>query len=340
MKKVLAILGPTATGKTDVALFLAKKFNGELISCDSRQVYKGLDIGTGKMPGRKDGHPELVSGSIWIPDQVRNDIKKGKGFWEINGIKVWMYDVVSPKVQYTVYDYVKDAGKVIDGILQRDKLPIIVGGTGLYLKALLQGLPNLAVPVDLKLRGELEKLSLEKLQNKLQTLSPTKWENMTSSDKKNKRRLLRSIELHLMYPYIKQVKSEKCKVQSWDILKVGLTAPRQVLNQRIDLRLLARINQGMIEEASKLYKEGLSFKRMRQLGLEYGILADLLEGKINKEEFIERLKNKIHQYAKRQMTWFNHERDVLWFDINEPNMINVVENEVEKWYYSGCDTKN
>ena len=152
-RQLLVILGPTATGKTDLALLLVKKFNGELVSCDSRQVYKGLDIGTGKYPGAK--------------------------------VKVWMYDVADPKRQYSVADYVKDANKVINQILAKKKLPIIVGGTGLYLKALLQGFPHLAIPVDRKLRVKLQKLSLEKLQNKLKNLSPQKWEKMNYSDRQN-----------------------------------------------------------------------------------------------------------------------------------------------------------
>lgn len=174
MKKLLVILGPTATGKTDLALNLAKKFNGELMSCDSRQVYKGLDIGTGKLPGK-----EVSSRGRWASGP-----KRGEGFWEMGGIKVWMYDVAGPKTHYTVYDYNKRARKVIEDIIKRDKLPIIVGGTGLYLRALLEGLPNLKIPTDNKLRGKLEKLSLDELQKRLKSLSPAAFQKLTDSDKK------------------------------------------------------------------------------------------------------------------------------------------------------------
>ena len=153
MNKLLVILGPTATGKTDLALQLAGKFQGELVACDSRQVYKGLDIGTGKEPREK------------------GKVVKGKGFWEIDRAKIRMYDVADPKVQYTVADYVKEAAKAVEDISSRAKLPIIVGGTGFYLKALLLGLSNLSVPVDLKLRKQLEKLSVGELQEK--GISPT-----------------------------------------------------------------------------------------------------------------------------------------------------------------------
>ena len=169
-QKVLVILGPTATGKTDLALILANKFNGELVSCDSRQIYRGLDIGTGKYPNSK------------------LQITKSKGFWEIEGIRVWMYDVISPKKQYTVADYVKNADRVIRDIGKRGKLPIVVGGSGLYLKALLEGLPNLAIPIDRNLRKELEILTLEQLQMRLKKLSPERWNLLNDSDRQNKRR--------------------------------------------------------------------------------------------------------------------------------------------------------
>lgn len=327
MDKMLVILGPTATGKTDLAIKLAKKYNGELVACDSRQVYKGLDIGTGKMPG---------SGK-W---EVRRGIMK----WEVGGARIWMYDVVSPKKQYTVADYVKDADKVIRGIGRRDKLPIIVGGTGLYLKALVEGLPNLSIPVDKKLREKLEKLSLAKLQEKLKSLSPTRWKNLNQSDRQNPRRLLRSIEIASMNGYA---------VNGWgfwgiqgefNVLKIGLTAPREVLYERVDLRVLSRITQGMVDEAKKLQENGLSPKRMRELGLEYGVLADYLDGKIRKIEgdmgLVRIMQNRIHGYVRRQLTWFKEEKDlpagrqdINWVDITDKNYYDKVDNLVAKWYY-------
>lgn len=315
MKKVLVILGPTATGKTDLALNLAKELNGELIACDSRQIYKGLDIGTGKLPGKE------------VP------ILKGKGFWEMNGIKVWMYDVIDPATQYTVKDYVEQTEKILEDILKSGKLPIIVGGTGLYLKALLEGLPNLIIPVDLILRRELDKLSLEELQKKLQALSFAKWESLNESDRKNPRRLLRSIELILMNPYIKTDVKRKTISENYNILKLGLTAPRETLKKRIFNRLLSRLNGGLIKEAVNLHQKGITFQRMKQLGLEYGVLADLLEKKIDKKQFIQILSTKICQYSKRQMTWFKKEKNILWFDITEKNWKQKLENQVQKWYH-------
>lgn len=317
MNKLLVILGPTATGKTDLGLFLAKKFNGELVSCDSRQVYKGLDIGTGKLPN-----------STYEVKRTR----PRRSVWEIDGVRVWMYDVVDPKVQYTVADYVKDAQEVISTITKRGKLPIIVGGTGLYLKALLDGLPNLAIPVDQSLRRELSKLTLTKLQKKLQLLSSTKWKRMNQSDRQNKRRLLRSIELILMNPYI-STKKRTGLANKFNILKIGLTAPRKVLYRNADLRILTRLDQGMIKEAKNLHQRGLPLTRMKELGLEYGVLANYLQGKIETEQdLISILKGKIHGFLRRQLIWFKKEKGINWFDITERKFYQRVENIISKWY--------
>lgn len=312
-KKILVILGPTATGKTDLALKLAKKFNGELISCDSRQVYKGLDIGTGKMPSKTI------------------DLKMDDRRWIVDGVVIHLYDVVSPKIQYTVADYVKDASRVIREIRKKGKLPIVVGGTGLYLKALLYGLSNLAIPIDKKLRGDLEKLNLEQLQQKLKILFPIKWKSLNYSDKQNPRRLIRAIELE-SGKGSKGDKGSRGLIKEFDVLKIGLTASREMLYKKVDDRVISRIDQGMIEEAKNLHKNGLSLKRMRQLGLEYGVLADYLEGNI--QGLIKFMQGKIHGYVRRQLTWFKKEKDVTWLNIADKDLLGRLENTVAKWYYS------
>lgn len=247
-----------------------------------------------------------------------------------------MYDVVDPEKQYTVYDYVKDANRIIDEIIKRGKLPIIVGGTGLYLKALLEGLPDLGVPTDTKLRQQLNNLTIKQLQEKLQEILPDKWDKMNNSDRQNPRRLIRAIEiLSIKTP----PRSNSVTPRRWgNILKIGLSAPREILYKRIDERVISRINQGMIEEAGKLHKEDLGFKRMRQLGLEYGILADYLEGKIKDEdELVKVLQDKIHDYARRQITWFKKEKNVFWFNITQRSWLDKVERQVKSWYYSFND---
>lgn len=318
MNKLLVILGPTATGKTDLALQLAHKFGGELISADSRQVYKGLDIGTGKEPGRK------------------SEVKKHKGFWEIDGIKIWMYDVVSLAVQYTVKDYVDQASKVIDQILERGKLPIIVGGTGLYLKGLIEGFSNLSIPVDEKLREELEGLSLEELQQRLKKDSLKRWQDLNESDRQNPRRLLRVIELAYMNPYSRTDQLPLNLDQKFNILKVGLTAPRPVLNSRTDSRVLDWIDQGLVKEVEKLIDE-VGAERVKSLGLGYGVIVNYLQGNLETEEMIQTIKFKNRQYAKRQETWFKKVADICWFNITDKQFQGKVEKLASSWYDSPDD---
>ena len=342
MDKLLCILGPTATGKTDLALTLAKKFNSEIISCDSRQVYKGLDIGTGKLP--TNVIPEkarLPDGQTGIHKSHGSRIKygmtveKGDKFWEVDGIKIWMYDVLEPSEQYDVAAYIKDAGQVIKEVIGRGKSPILVGGTGFYLRAFLDGLSNLKVPINRDLRKELESVSLLDLQKKLQVLSVTRWNELNNSDRQNKRRLLRCIEMMLWRPDADNAQIAIPKPQNWDVLKIGLTAPREVLYQRVDLRILSRIDQGMLQEAEMLYKEGLSLDRMRELGLEYRVLADYLDGSIKEtKELIRIMQWKIHDFVRRQLTWYKKEKNINWFDINNRSYFEKIDKIVAKWYDS------
>ena len=316
--KILCIVGPTATGKTDVGISLAKKLNGEIIACDSRQVYKDLDIGTGKMPG------------VDVPYERKDRC------WIIDGVPVWGYDMVFATSQYDVSQYVSDIKEVIADVVSRGKLPIIVGGTGLYLKGLLSGFGQMGVPVDLALREELEQLSLNDIQNYLRKIDQEQFQLLNDSEKHNKRRLIRKIEIELLKDTVKE-NVEDGIAKDFDVLKVGLETKREVLYDRIDLRVVKRVESGMIEEADGLHRNGLTFNRMRELGLEYRMLADFLEGKIKtKAEFIEKLQFKIHQYAKRQLTWFKVDKEIVWFDIlettRESSRLSPVEEYVLDWY--------
>lgn len=313
MDKILIILGPTATGKTDLAIDLARKFNGEIVACDSRQVYKGLDIGSGKLPGGKD-----------------INYQKKEKYWLINRVKVWMYDVVQPKKIYTAWDYVTDAKEIIKKIKEENKLPIVVGGSGLYLKALIEGLDFIEIKKDKFLRKELEKMDLVDLQKELEKLSNQKYFNLNNSDKNNKRRLIRYIEIERGGNSTKRLEGIENNNQ---ILKVGLTCSKKTLDQRIDERVISRMDQGMLEEAEKLKNEGLSYKRMKSLGLEYGILVDFIMGRIKtKKELVEILKIRIHQFAKRQLTWFKKEKGVDWINIEDKDYVKKVELVVSDWY--------
>lgn len=320
LPRLLVILGPTSSSKTDLALNLAKVFNGELVSADSRQVYQGLDIGTGKLPGKEV------------------QVKKGEGYWEMDGVKVWMYDASNPKKRYDVWRYSKDAKIVIDKLIQNNKLPILVGGTGFYIKSIISGIPNLNIPVDKKLREDLEKLSLIDLQKKLEQISKKKWESLNESDKKNPRRLVRAIELVLVEKNGKEIKKQT--TAKYNVLKIGLKASKKVLDLRIDERVLKRLDLGMIREVKELHRNGLSLNRMKELGLEYGLLAEYLKEKITYKELVEKLKIKIHQYAKRQMTWFKKEKGIVWFDITQEDFAKKVEKEVLDWYNMSGEQTN
>ncbi len=309
--KLLCIVGPTATGKTDIALELAKLLNAEILSCDSRQVYKGLDLGTGKEPGEKFS------------------VSKFENYWIINGVKIWMYDVAFPKEQYSVSNYIQDSKKIISQLWKQNKLPVVVGGTGFYLQGLLDGNDTASLPPNELIRQTLEAMNLPELQEKFKSLSPQIFANLNNSEKNNPRRLIRKIELALA------PKGEKITGlrEISNCLIIGLVADKQILNERIEKRVIKRVNDGMIQEAIDLHSNGLSYQRMRQLGLEYGVMADFLEGIIKSEqEFILVLQQKIKQYAKRQLTWFKRDKNIVWVDITEKDFRQKVEKMVQDWY--------
>jgi tRNA dimethylallyltransferase len=282
--KIIVILGPTATGKSDVAVTLAKKFNGEVISADSRQVYKGLDIGTGKISKK-----------------------------EMKGIHHYLLDVASPKKRFNVSDYKKMAEQAIGKILANGKLPIICGGTGHYISALLgeQQIPE--VPPNPKLRKQLERKSAPELFEMLKKLDPRR---ASEIDGKNPRRLVRAIEIVKALGRVPIVSQLQPPISTYKVLKIGIKIPdeelKERINKRLERRIKPKIGRGMVDEAKRLHKQGMSWKRMRELGLEYGRLADYLTGKISNQEMVELLKNEIWQYAKRQMTWFKRDKEINW----------------------------
>jgi tRNA dimethylallyltransferase len=287
--KVLVILGPTATGKSDLAVKIALKHKGEVISADSRQVYKGLDIGTGKITKE-----------------------------EMQGIHHWLLDVVSPQKTFSVADYKKLAEEKIKTILKRSKLPIIVGGTGFYIQSIVDDLILPEVPADDTLRKELSIKSPEELLLVLKSLDS---ERLKTIDTKNKVRLIRAIEIAKTLGKVPAVKKAEPK---YVFLQIGLTLSPEELKAKIKKRLISRVKKGMIEEAEKLHKKGLSFERMRELGLEYRYLADLIEKRISKKEIMEKLETAIYQYSKRQMTWFKRDKRVKWFKPNEHKSIDFL----------------
>jgi len=268
LPKIIVICGPTATGKSDKAVELALEKNGEVISADSRQVYKGLDIGSGKITEE-----------------------------EMRGVPHHLLDVADPKEVFSVEEFVRLGEQAINSILEKGKLPIICGGTGFYIDALIYGIHFPEVPPNQELRKELEACSLEDLQNKLQELDPERYEVL---DIYNPVRLVRAIEIATALGKVPPV----IKEEKYDIEFIYLDFPKEVLVERISARLYKRLEQGMLEEAKQLNSQGLSFDRMKQLGLEYRYMAMHLLGEISYEEMCNFIIVKSTQYAKRQRVWF------------------------------------
>jgi tRNA dimethylallyltransferase len=280
---VIAVVGPTASGKSGLAIAIAKKLGGEVISADSRQVYKGLNIGTGKVTKM-----------------------------EMQGVPHHLLDITSPKKQLSVEEWKKKAEKAITDIHGRGKVAIVCGGTGLYIDSLLRGLSFPEVPPNLKLRKLLEKRSTSVLFAMLKKLDPHR---ASEIDQHNPRRLIRAIEIAKA---LGNVPTKKLIPPPYQTLWIGINPSDAVLKKRIHVHLLARMKLGMVHEAEKLHREGLSYKRMRELGLEYRFLADLLEKKLTKKEMLTELEQAIWQYAKRQRTWWKKHMDIHW--MTEPSI--------------------
>ena len=318
MQKLLIVCGPTATGKTALALSLAKKFKGELISADSKQVYKGLDIGTGKD----------------ISAQT-----KRKGYYKFQGIKTWGYDLVGPKENFSVSHYIQFARKVVKEIVKREKLPIIVGGTGLYIKAIVDGIPTAKIPQSPALRENLAAKSQDELFEILAQLDPIKAGSLNSSDKKNPRRLIRAIEI-ATWNLEGKSKEFKERIQKFDPLFIGLTSSREYLFERIAKRVETRVCQGVEREIGELLKKGVSWENQSMSSLGYRQWRAYFEGKKTKKETIEDWKRQEKKYAKRQITWFKRDRRIAWFDITKPNWADSVEKLAKIWYSSNDAKKN
>ena len=279
--KIIVILGQTSTGKSDFAVEIAKQINGEIISADSRQVYKGMDLGTGKITKK-----------------------------EMKGIPHYLLDIFSPSKVFTVNIFQKLASKKIEEIVKKGKVPIICGGTGFYIDALINGIIFPEVAPNKELRKSLEDKTNEQLFVILEKLDKNRAENI---DKNNKVRLIRAIEIAKALGKVPVLQTSNiCKNDS--VIKIGLTLPSEILKERIKARLLSRIKKGMIKEVKELHNNGASWKRLNSFGLEYRHVALYLQNKIKKDEMIEKLNTDIWHFAKRQKTWFKRDQNILWID--------------------------
>ncbi|MBI4268223.1 tRNA (adenosine(37)-N6)-dimethylallyltransferase MiaA [Candidatus Uhrbacteria bacterium] len=297
MIPLIVILGPTSSGKSDLAIRLAKKFNGEIVSADSRQVYKGLDIGTGKVTKREQK---------MVPHHL--------------------LDVARPGVRFTLARYKKGADAAIKDIWKRGKLPLLVGGSALYIKAVVEGYRVPAVRPNLKLRADLE---AQPLANLLKLLKQFDQKTYRRIDKKNTRRVIRALEI--IYETGKPIPA-LTKEHPYDALMIGLNIARDKLYSLINARVDARAQKGMIREVERLIEQGVSKKWLKNLGLEYRYITEYVEIKpslvtrhsllVARASMLARLKCAIHDFARRQLVWWRKEGHIHWIsDYAQPEKL-------------------
>jgi tRNA dimethylallyltransferase len=303
---VVAVVGPTATGKSDLAVALAKKFNGEIISADSRQVYIGLDLGSGKITKK-----------------------------EMGGVPHYLLDVVSASTVYNAAKFKKAAEKIIEDIHSRGKLPIIVGGTGFWIDTLLNNTQLPEVKPNRALRKKISNWPVAHLYKELWKLDPARAENI---DRNNPVRLIRAIEVAIGLKALSKKKiSSKAKSSEskYSPLYIGLDADSELLRQRIHKRLVKRMELGMAKEVAKVHAGGVSWKRLDDLGLEYRFVSQMLRGKMKLEKMQELLEIAIWHFAKRQRTWFYRNAAIHWLDAeNKKEALAKASNLVEDFIAS------
>ena len=296
MQKVIVIGGPTASGKTGLSIELAKRINGEIVSCDSMQIYKDMTIGTAK--------PTIE---------------------EMEGIPHYMIDCISPETRYSVADYKKDATNAIKEIISKGKVPIVVGGTGLYVEALIYGIEYNEIEEDLEYRKQLEKIEekegLEPLYEMAKKIDEKAMEKISKNDKK---RICRVLEIYHSTGKTKtelEVESRK-NGPEFDYLLFGITMDREKLYERINKRVDIMIENGLIEEVKNLIQKYKNFPTAMQ-GLGYKEVVQYLNGNLNRDEMIQKIKMETRRYAKRQLTWFRKYPNIIWLDGLESTQNNI-----------------
>ena len=277
LPKLIAVVGTNASGKSGLGVTLAERYGGEIVSADSRQVFRGLDLGSGKI----------------TPAETR-------------GVPHHLIDVCEPGDFFSMHDFQRLAYEAIDGILARGRLPFLVGGTGLYVASVTEGYVMSDAAPDLEYRDHLETFSTPELYDMLVKAVPD-----IDIERNNRNRVMRVLEkLHAGDDHVPHNNPR------YDTLKLGVTWDRETLRARIDARLERRLEQGMVEEVRGLMDQGVSTAFLYKLGLEYRFIAQYLTGEIPRyEDMVEQLGNAIKKFAKRQMTWFRRDRDILWLDM-------------------------
>lgn len=290
LPKLIVILGPTASGKTDLSIKLAKQFDGEVVSADSRQIYRGLDIGSAKITQEK-----------------------------MQDIPHYLLDVADPGNTYTLAEYQKNAFDAIDSIIKKEKNPFLVGGTPLYLYSIIDNYTIPKVAPNQKRRKELENMDKEKLQKLLKKIDPETYKKI---DTQNPRRIIRAIEVveTTGSSFFKQRKKQTPKYQT---LKIAPYHTRENLYERIDSRTDARV-EGIVKEIKKLLEGGVSSEWLKNLGLEYRFITQGILKELEPEEAVQKLKYAIHSFTRRQYTWLRKDEEIHWIK-NEQEATNIVQ---------------
>jgi tRNA dimethylallyltransferase len=292
-QKIIVVLGPTAVGKSDFAVLLAKKYNGEIISADSRQVYKGGDLLSGKITEK-----------------------------EMKGVPHYCLNLVPFSSAFSVTEWRKHTIKALKKISKNERVPIICGGTGMYIDSLLENKEFPAVPPNKELREKLSPLSAAELFQRLETLDKRR---ASTIDKSNTHRMIRAIEIAEALGEVPEVIT---KESPYEVLYIGLTLPKEELDARITKRVQKRMSRGMLEELKDLHKK-YGIDKIRPLGLEFKVLSDFVETKLSQEEALMRLTYDIIHYAKRQMTWFKRNKKIHWIhptEYDKKELRNLIKN--------------
>ena len=286
LPKVVVIVGPTASGKTSLSIKLADTFHGEVVSADSRQVYRGLDLGSGKVTREEMGD---------IPHHL--------------------LDVASPATIYTAADFARDAAAAVDSIIDRGRLPIIAGGTFMYVDTLLGKISTPNVSPNPTLRAQLEEKSIPEL---IDILSNLDKDRLDTVDTQNPRRLIRAIEIATAIGHVPKIINEP----KYHTLILGIDIPKETLHHNIHLRLIDRLQAGMLDEVKGLIAAGVTHQRLEDLGLEYRYLSRYLRNEMEYDDMVLELETKTKQFAKRQLTWLKRDKDIVWVNPKDITHIN------------------
>ncbi len=286
---LIIIVGPTASGKTSLSIKIAKQFEGEVISADSRQVYQGMDLGTGKVTKE-----------------------------EMQDIPHHLLDIAGPETVYNASDFVRDAKAAITGIMERQHLPIIAGGTFFYIDSLLGRLSLPAVPPNEILRAELESLPIDELYTQLMAIDPAR---AATVDQANPRRLVRAIEIATALGHVPATTTIDSPYQP---LTLGITIDKDTLHHNIHIRLLERLEAGMVTEVEGLIATGVTHEWLESLGLEYRYISRYLRRLMDYDTMVTELETKIRQFAKRQYTWLKRDSSIVWVDPKDIERINKI----------------